>query len=137
MAIEVVFFDIGDTLVSKKRWLPGAQDFVRALKEKKIRVGLISNTGNLNREKVQNLLPDDFNFAVFEDGLTLLSSEVGIEKPNLGIFSLAIQHAGVSPWQTMFVGESLTESLAAQRAGMQSARITNPAEDFVTLGKST
>ncbi|QEG24621.1 HAD family hydrolase [Mariniblastus fucicola] len=136
MAIEVVFFDIGDTLISKKRWLPGALDCVRAIKEKKIRVGLISNTGNLTRDDLQRLLPEDFDFAIFEEGLTLLSSEVGIEKPNLGIFSLAVQHAGVSPWQTMFVGESLTESLAAQQAGMQAARITDPEADFKALRKS-
>jgi len=136
MAIKVVFFDIGDTLISKKRWLRGALDFVRAIKAKKIRVGLISNTGNLNRDQLEKLLPDDFDFAVFEDGLTLLSSEVGIEKPDLGIFSLAIQHAGVSPWETMFIGESLPETISAQRAGMQSARITKPETDYIGLMKT-
>ena len=135
MAIKIVFFDIGNTLISKKQWLPGAQDFVRTLKEKKIRVGLISNTGNLDRDELRKLLPEDFNFAVFEDGLTLLSSEVGVKKPDLGIFSLAVQHAGVSPWETMFIGESLTESLAAQRAGMQSARIANSEKDYKELRK--
>ena len=135
MAIEVVFFDIGDTLVSKKRWLPGAQEFIRSLKDNEIRIGLISNTGELSRDEIQALLPGDFDFGVFEEGLTLLSSEIGIAKPNLGIFSLAVQHAGVSPWNTMFIGESLTESLAAQRAGMQAARITNPEKDFASLEK--
>ena len=103
MAIKVIFFDIGNTLVSKKQWLPGAQEFVRAVKEKKIRVGLISNTGDLTRDKLQQLLPEDFDFGTFEDGLILLSSEIGIEKPSLGIFSLAVQHADVSPWETMFI----------------------------------
>ena len=137
MAIEVVFFDIGDTLVSKKRWLPGAREFIGKLKEKKIRIGLISNTGDLSREAIQKLLPGDFDFAIFEEGLTLLSSEIGIKKPSLGIFSLAVQHAGVSPWNTLFIGESLTESLAAQRAGMQAARITDPERDFASLEKIT
>lgn len=136
MSIKVVFFDIGDTLISKKAWLPGAREFIGALREKKIRIGLISNTGNLTRDELQKLLPEDFNFAAFEDGLTLLSSEVGIEKPSLGIFSLAVQHAGVSPWETMFVGESLTESLAAQRAGMQTARMLDSINDYAILLKS-
>lgn len=136
MAVKVIFFDIGNTLISKKQWLPGAREFVVAVKEKKIRVGLISNTGNLTRDQLQRLLPEEFDFAVFEEGLTLLSSEVGVEKPNLGIFSLAVQHAGVSPWETMFVGESLTESLAAQRAGMMSARIADSENDYMELLKS-
>lgn len=135
MAIKVVFFDIGNTLVSKKSWMPGALKFIGTLKEKTIRVGLISNTGNLSREQLEKLLPEDFDFAAFEEGLTLLSSEVGVEKPSLGIFSLAIQHAGVSPWETMFIVESLTESLAAQRAGMQSARIANSEKDYAELQK--
>lgn len=136
MAIKVVFFDIGNTLISKKQWLPGAREFVVAVKEKKIRVGLISNTGNLTRDELQKLLPPEFDFAIFEEGLTLLSSEVGVEKPSLGIFSLAVQHAGVSPWETMFIGESLTESLAAQRAGMQAARIADSKTDYKDLLKS-
>ena len=135
MAIKVIFFDIGNTLISKKQWLSGAREFVAAVKEKKIRVGLISNTGNLTRDRLQTLLPEEFDFAVFEEGLTLLSSEVGVEKPTLAIFSLAVQHSGASPWETMFIGESLTESLAAQRAGMQSARIADSEKDYAELLK--
>lgn len=132
---NVVFFDIGNTLIGGKVWLPGAKECVHALREAKIRVGLISNTGRLMRDELQELLGDDFDFAMFEEGLTLLSSEVGIEKPSLSMFLLAIQHAKVSPWETMFVGESLSETLAAQAAGMHAARIVNPPADFEALVK--
>lgn len=135
MSTKVVFFDIGNTLISKKQWLPGAKEIVAALREKEIRVGIMSNTGNLDREALEKLLPDDFDFAMFDEHLTLLSSEVGVEKPKLGIFLLAIEHAGVSPWETMFVGESLTETLAAQKAGMKAARIANAKADYRTLLK--
>lgn len=137
MGIKAIFFDIGNTLISKKSWLPGSKECVLAMREKKIRTGLISNTGNLTRDELNKLLPEDFDFSLFEEGLTLLSSEVGIEKPSLGIFSLAIQHAGCSPWETIFVGESLTEALAAQNAGMLAARIADPAADFAALQKLT
>ena len=133
MAIKAIFFDIGDTLISKKQWLPGARETVLAMRKKEVRVGLISNTGNLSREDLGKLLPADFDFGLFEEGLTMLSSEVGIEKPNLGIFSLAVQHTGLSPWETMFVGESLRETIAAQKAGMQAARIVKPESDFREL----
>ncbi len=63
-------------------------------------------------------------------------SEVGIEALSIGIFSLAVQHAGASPWETMFIGESLTESLAAQQAGMQAARIADPEADYADLQKT-
>ena len=107
--MRVVFFDIGDTLVGKGKWLPGAKEILAKLRAAKIRIGLISNTGDLSRDKLQKLLPDDFDFADFEEGLVMLSSEVGVSKPSLAIFSLAVHHAGVQPWSTMFVGETLEE----------------------------
>ena len=133
MSIKVVFFDIGNTLISEKKWLPGVREFVAKLKTNQIRVGLISNTGRMNREELSGLLPEDFMFDDFEEGIVLLSSEVGIEKPARAIFSLAVQHANVSPWETMFVGESLTETVAAQSSGMQAARITQPVVDYPEL----
>ncbi|MCA9070223.1 MAG: hypothetical protein KDA84_14920, partial [Planctomycetaceae bacterium] len=98
-SFETIFFDIGDTLVSQGNWVRGATDILDALKSSGVRLGLISNTGNLSRDQLQNHLPGDFRFDSFDDGLVLLSSEVGIEKPHLGIFLLAIQRAGISPWR--------------------------------------
>jgi putative hydrolase of the HAD superfamily len=133
MPFKAIFFDIGNTLISRKAWLPGALEAVQAIRDQRIKTGIISNTGDLDRDQLAKLLPDDFDFGLFEEHLTILSSEVGVQKPNLGIFSLAVQHAGCSPWESMFVGESLTETLAAQQAGMASARIVNPKPDFKAL----
>jgi putative hydrolase of the HAD superfamily len=133
MSVKVVFFDIGDTLVTKKQWLPQAKETIGFVKSAGIRVGLMSNTGTLNREALLDLLPADFEYSMFEEGLVMLSSEIGIEKPNLGIFSLAIHNANVPPEETMFVGESVNECLSAQTAGMKAARITNAAEDYPAL----
>jgi putative hydrolase of the HAD superfamily len=136
MKIEVVFFDIGDTLVADKKWLPGVKPLLAKLRANQVRVGLISNTGKFTRDQLAELLPEDFDFADFEEGLVMLSSEVGIQKPSLAIFSLAVQHAGVSPWATMFVCEDLRHSLAAQSAGMMGARIDGSENDFKNLAKS-
>lgn len=133
--VDVVFFDIGDTLVRKSKWLPGAKEVLAKLKSKGVRLGLISNTGNLSRDQLQPLLPDDFDFDNFEEGLVMLSSEIGISKPSLAIFSLAVHHAGVQPWATMFVGESLKEVVAAQSAGMIGARICDSKADYAELAK--
>lgn len=133
--IKVVFFDIGNTIVGQKEWLPGAKECIAALKAGNVRVGIISNTGNMDREALEKLLPEDFDFGYFEESLVMLSSETGVEKPKLGAFLLAVQHAGCSPWETMFVAETIEETFAAQNAGMQSVRISNPAKDYKSLRK--
>jgi FMN phosphatase YigB (HAD superfamily) len=133
MTVKVIFFDIGDTLVSKKKWLPEAKQTMASWRSAGLRVGLISNTGSLSRDELQNLLPTDFDYADFEEGL--ISSGIGIEKPALALFSLAVQHANVWPWETMFVVESLAESLAAHSAGILAARIGDSAVDYSALGK--
>lgn len=133
MAIKTVFFDIGDTLVSERKWIPAAKQLLAKLRNGKIDVGLISNTGKLDRDELARLLPADFDFALFREDLVLLSSEVGSDKQSIGIFSLAIQHSGQSPWEVLFVGESLRETLMAQSSGMQAARIFKTPDDFDKL----
>src|SRR5262245_8146820 len=66
-SVSVVFFDLGDTLVSSvtTQWLPGATDTLSKLKQKGIRLGIISNTGDLDRADLQPLLPSDFDFNLF------------------------------------------------------------------------
>jgi len=134
-SFETVFFDIGNTIVRQKKWMPGAKEFIAALKSAKIRLGIISNTGDLDREQIENLLPEDFDFGLFEESLVMLSSETGVEKPKLDAFLLAVQHAGCSPWKTMFVGETIEETFAAQMAGMHSVRISDPEKDYKALTK--
>lgn len=136
MAIKVVFFDIGDTLVSQKSWLPGAQTALGQLREKGIRVGLISNTGDLSRDELAtDYLPTDFDFGWFDEGIVLLSSEVGVEKPALSMFTMAVNHAGVSPWETLFVAETLEETWAAQAAGMRAVRICQTPDDLEKIAE--
>lgn len=132
---SVVFFDIGNTIVAEKKWLPGAKELIVELTANQIRVGIISNTGDLNRDALAELLPPDFDFAFFEPSLVMLSSETGSEKPSLAAFSLAVQHAGCSPWKILFVAETIEETLAAQRAGMQAVRITAAEKDYPALKK--
>ena len=134
MEIQTVFFDIGDTLVrDAQNWIPGAKEFLGQISSTNLRLGLISNTGNLQRNELLSHLPHDFDFQDFEDELILISSEVGIEKPDIRIFLKAVEKAAVPPWTCFFVGEKLEETFAAQRAGMRSIRITRVPEDFNRL----
>jgi bacterial leucyl aminopeptidase len=124
----VVFFDLGLTLVSTDttQWVPGAKAILKELRAAPVRLGVISNTGTLSRAQLQSRLPADFDWAIFDPTLILLSSEVGVEKPSLEIYRLAISRAGVAPDHCLYCSEDLLETLAAQRTGMNTARIHAP-----------
>lgn len=136
-SIKVVFFDLGDTLVisndEQKEWIPGAREVLKRLSADDVRIGVISNTGPYSRKELMKYLPEDFDFGAFDERLIVLSSEVGISKPDLGIFRLALQRAEVSPPESLYVGEKLSETLVAQRSGMKAARVHMFPEDFEDL----
>lgn len=122
--VRVVYFDLGNTLVTgHRRWVPGAREALATLRAANISLGIISNTDNLSREELLELLPPDFDPAIFGNRF-ILSSEAGVEKPKAEIFRLAVDRSGVSPLETVYCGEDLSEVLAAQMAGMLGARVS-------------
>lgn len=130
--VKAVFFDIGDTLVvSGQGWVAGAESVLAELRTLKLRLGLISNTGKLKRKDLLPLLPQNFDFALFEPALVILSSEVKVEKPDPEIFRLAINASGLSPGECLFCGENFGETLVAQKVGMRAARVQSPASSDV------
>src|SRR5262245_12714253 len=122
-SIEVIFFDLGDTLVStaERRWLPGAKELLGALRGRGLRRGVISNTGALNRDQLKPLLPADFAWSLFDADLVLLSSEVGVAKPSPRIFEAAATRAG-GAGNCLFCTEDLTDTLVAQQVGLRAGR---------------
>lgn len=82
-SIEVIFFDLGDTLIltAEHRWLPGAKELLVELRRRGLHLGVISNTGSLNRDQLKSVLPADFEWSLFDLDLIILSSEVGVSKP--------------------------------------------------------
>ena len=134
MAISVIFFDLGDTLVttSTRSWLPGAQALLKSLQEADFRLGIISNTSGLDtRAAILNVLPTDFDLGVFEAKLVVFSSEVKKEKPDPSIFEDAVARAGVPANQCLFCSEDIVDTLMAQQVGMRSIRVqTSPNSDL-------
>jgi len=140
----VVFFDLGETLVTSSRaWIPGAPKALAQLHRAGVRLGIISNTDGLDRQALLALLPVDFNLGLFDEHLVLLSSEVGHKKPELTIFRMAVKRAGVAPIPCLFCTDDLLEALAVQQTGMRAARVTTPGdikhlsrtlEDLASLG---
>lgn len=134
--LKVVFFDIGQTLVDNKKWIPGAKEVIADLRARKIPLGLITNTGDMKRADVLKLLPTDFDLKLFADKLILMSSEVGIEKPDPKIFKLAIKRAGVDANQCLFCTEEAAHTIVAKQVGMRVAVVQKPpASDIKDLVK--
>jgi FMN phosphatase YigB (HAD superfamily) len=139
MAIKVIFFDLGDTLVTAQRqWLPEAKPLLQSLRQPGLRLGIISNTTGLNtRAKILNLLPNDFDLSIFEASLTLFSSEVKIDKPQKAIFLAAVERTGGPASECLYCSESIVETLMAQECGMRSIRVqTSPNSDLGLLQKT-
>lgn len=133
--IDTVYFDLGDTIVTRQRkWVPGGKAALKTLGLSGVRLGIISNTGTLTRQQLLQLLPADFNMGVFKDELVILSSEAGVEKPAAQIYGLAVDRANVAPCNIVFCGEKLSEVLAAQQLGIRGLQvaISTNADDVVT-----
>ncbi len=87
------------------------------LRQQDYKIGLISNTmwpGEIHRQEMARcrLLPY-FDHALF-------SSDVGIWKPQPGIYHLCLDALGVSPAEAVFVGDMPEHDIVgAQRAGMR------------------
>ena len=61
-----------------------------------------------------------------------ISGEIGIRKPNLEIFKVACERAGVSPKQAMLVGDTVeSDIVGANRAGMTSVFIDRKSDVLV------
>ena len=131
--VSTVFFDLGATLVdaivnpdtSLKAFkvLPGARETLQALKKKKIRMGIISDNGSHPPAAVRRALTGARLLPFFTKTLTLLSSEVRLDKTSPAIFRLALDRAGaVDPRECMFCGDDPDERRMARLAGMRTSR---------------
>jgi FMN phosphatase YigB (HAD superfamily) len=132
-SVEVIFFDIGDTLavarlndagrLASLEPLPGALDALGRIRDAGYRLGIISNTGEENTPIMRQALTTAGLYPFFEaePGLLIYSSEVHLTKNSPQIFRLACERAGVPPERCMFVGEDERERDFALQAGLQVA----------------
>jgi putative hydrolase of the HAD superfamily len=103
---------------------PGSHEVLDDLRQRGIRVGLISNTGTTPgvtfRQSLQGLgLHDYFDVLTFSD-------EVGLAKPSPRIFHLTLEQLGVTPGRAVHIGDTLEHDVAGARAaGMGSVWINH------------
>jgi FMN phosphatase YigB (HAD superfamily) len=133
MTIKVIFFDIGETLITKdKNWVEGAKAALTEMQTSGLLLGIISNTAAMKRaDVIKQRLPADFDFSIFEESLVILSSEVGFEKPDVKIFELAVAQSKVSEEECLFCTENPVDTLAAQRTGLRAIRLLPPPESDI------
>jgi hypothetical protein len=126
--IAVVFFDLGGTLGSPILSPPPihlvgfeVSDFtlpvLRELRDRGLRLGVISNTGEDDGTAVDAVLERAGIRDFFEPVLRIYSRDVGLRKDSPRIFVLAAERAGETTSRCMFVGEDLAERTFAEQAG--------------------
>lgn len=84
------------------------------LKEIKIPMGIISNFNATLKEKIET-----FFGAIFND--IFVSEELGVAKPKLEFYELALRKCGIKPENTLYIGDSVKLDLEpALQVGMKA-----------------
>ena len=104
-----------DRVMSQERWIPYAdtETTLRALRERGVKVGVVSNVP-------RDLAPifEARGLGELVDAFTH-SYEVGAEKPDPRIFVAACAKLGVTPEETLMVGDHAIADGGAQAAGLR------------------
>ena len=111
------------------RLMPGAGEILGQLEETRVLLGLASNCQPYTlRELDTALATAKLSRAVFKPELCFFSFAAGFSKPNPQAFRLLraqLQVCGISPADTLFVGDRLDNDLEPARAhGFQTWRLT-------------
>ena len=100
---------------------PDTLPVLQLLRERGVPMGVVSNYGaHLIYTLYKLNIYDYFKFVI-------VSSLVGVAKPDLGIFELAISKAETTPDQLLYVGDNVTDDIeGARQAGIDAILINRP-----------
>ena len=94
-------------------------------------IGIITNGAHDKHTDSQLSKVRHFGLSERIQSLTI-SDEVGVRKPNIEIFEVACECAGVLPKEAMFVGNSIEDDIVgANRAGMASVFIDRKSDALI------
>src|SRR5262249_38599849 len=97
---------------------PGAVETLRELRERGLKLGLIT----VCSEDVPAVWAETPLDGLFDS--TVFSCAVGLRKPDPRIYTLACEELGIAPAEAIFVGDGANDELAgAQRVGMRAVLI--------------
>jgi putative hydrolase of the HAD superfamily len=105
---------------------PGAVDLLRALRERKIKLGIVTNgLSETHREKIALLQISEYFDAIF------LSDEVGMVKPDPLLFAHACRTLGGAPAHAAMVGDRYDRDIAgALKAGLYTVWLNVRGEEL-------
>jgi len=125
---EQILTDIEMEGAARAQPLPGAEETLRKLHERGVRIGIVTRNCRPAVERVlaRLSLPHD---------LLLTRDDVAHVKPNPAHLLEAAARLGSRPERTLMVGDHPMDILAGQRAGMRTAAITttHPTSDFADV----
>jgi putative hydrolase of the HAD superfamily len=100
-------------------------DLVRALRRAGLRTALLSNSWG-NDDYPRHLFPELFDVVV-------ISSEVGMRKPEERIFRHAASLLGLEPWECVFIDDVQANVVAAEAIGLVGLHHREPAPTIAWL----
>lgn len=122
MDLRGILNELREPREKERLWIAydAAVEVLSVLKQKKIGTGLISNWDKTARRVLRENALDRMLDKI------VISSEVGVSKPDRRIFELALEHEGVEPGECLYVGDNYyDDALGSGHAGMSSV-IINP-----------
>ena len=114
---EACFEDLFETFARPDVWrvFPDVEDTLRGAHARGLHVGVLSNWD----DRLRGLL-NGLELAQYFDSMTI-SCEVGAEKPSAKMFLAALRGAGVTPEESIHVGDCYEEDvLGAKQVGMRA-----------------
>ena len=94
-------------------------------------VGIVTNGAHDNHTDSQFSKVQHLGLSERIQSLTI-SDEVGVRKPNIKVFTVACERAGVSPKEALFVGDSIENDIVgANRVGMTSVLIDRKSDRLI------
>ena len=105
--------------------LPGAREILHRLRAAGLRIGLLTNgAASLQREKIETA-----GLGLFFDA-AVVSGEIGTGKPDPEIFHHLLGRLGVSPVESLMVGNSLARDIVGgKKAGLATCWLALEGED--------
>ena len=111
-------------IASFTTWSDGAEKLLKCLRNRKHPIALVTNGSQSQRLKIEAINASGYFDAV------LISEEVGISKPDPGIFIRAMSQLDSTPDQSVFIGDSLEHDMTgARNVGMMTVYFKKEVEE--------
>lgn len=101
---------------------PDGEACLARLKQARVKTGLITDgNAQVQRNKIRALGLDN------RMDVVLASDEIGLSKPDAGVYEYCLERLGCAPEEAAYVGDNpLKDFIGARKIGMKTARIIRP-----------